>query len=181
MNSRDRRAVILGGGSLILLAVTWLIILPWWDDWSEARQQIIASRQGLEELQQQTERVLAMERQLEPVLGAAVKKPLAGAAVSRIQLLKDVMDLHAKAGVQIRGIQPEANRPLRELPGVVRLPVQVQSTCQPLQLVQLLSAGKNSTGLLLVDRVDAAPGPQGPGSLNVTIVWSTLARQENLP
>ena len=182
MNSRDRRAVILGGGSLILLAVVWLVILPWWADWSAAREQISESRQQIEDLQEQTGRLIAMDRQLEPVLGTAVKKPLAGIGVTRAQLIKDLMDLHAKAGVQIRSMQPESTRPLRELSGVVRLPIQVQSTCQPLQLVQILAAARNSSGLLLADRVELAPGgQQGPGGMNVTMVWSTLARQENAP
>src|SRR5213079_26821 len=34
MNTRDRRAVLFGGGALAMIAVVWFGILPWWNHWT---------------------------------------------------------------------------------------------------------------------------------------------------
>jgi hypothetical protein len=184
--------VIVGASVLAGLAATWLVFLPWLDSWSAAHQRIQSSRAGLEQLQEQARRLSASDRQLEPALGAAVRKPLASVDATRTQLIKDLMDLHMKSGAPILNIQPQAVSPLRELPGIVRLAVQVKTTCPPLQLVKLLAGARSSATLLLVDSVVAAPATQGagvgrgmgmgagPGPLNVTVVWSTLAREGGL-
>jgi hypothetical protein len=72
-------------------------------------------------------------------------------------------------------MQPEAPRTIPELPGAVRLTVQVQCMCQPSQLVQLIAGARNNADLLLLDRLETTGGM---GQMNVTTVWSTLAKQE---
>src|SRR5436305_13773010 len=111
MNPRDRRALVLGGGGLGLIALIWVIILPWAAHWSAARDRIDQSRGHLQELREQTERLSAMDRQLEPVIGAGVKKPLANLEATRTQFIKDLMDLHMKAGAPIRSLTPESVHP----------------------------------------------------------------------
>jgi hypothetical protein len=178
MTNKDRRAIRLGATALGSIAIVWLVILPWWSHWNDQVAQIDQTRQRLQDFQDQTRRLSNLDRELEPVLGPAVKKPLDDLAAARTQLLKDVMDLNGKSGSQIRSVQPEAPRPLQEVPGVVRVTLQVQSMCQPLQLVQLLSNAKSNPNLLILDRMETTTGQQGPGAMNVTMVWSTLARQE---
>ncbi len=178
MNQRDRRAIRLGAIALASIAGVWLLILPWWSHWGDQRDRIEHSRQRLEDVQQQTQRLAALDRQLEPILGSAIKKPLVGMEAARTQLIKDVMDLNNRSGSQIRSVQPEGPRPLSELPGVVRVTVQVQSMCQPMQLVQLLSSARSNPNLLLLDRLETTGGQ---GQMTVTMVWSTLARAEGKP
>jgi len=190
MTSKDLRAIKLGAAALGSVALLWLVVLPMLSNWSDTRDHIERSRQRLEELQDRTRRLTALDRQLEPVLGESVKHPMPGVEAARTQLIKDLMDVHARAGSGIQSLQPQSPRPLRELPGVVRLAVQVQTACLPAQLIQLLAAARSSPSILLIDHIEAAspagppgmpPGMQGPPGmtpLTVTIVWSTLARQE---
>ncbi len=181
MTQRDRRAIFLGAGALATIASIWLLIIPWLTSWSATRQRIDHSHEQLQELERQAERLVAVERQLEPVFGASVKRPLNHVSECRTRLIKELIDLYARAGAQIRSVQPESDRPVREVAGVLRLTVQVQTTCPPLQFVQLLAATRSGPSLLLIDRVETAAAPQGPGAMNVTIVWSTLAEQETAP
>jgi hypothetical protein len=178
VNARDRRAIFFGGGLLAAIAFVWLVLLPWVDHWSATRGRIVDSRQRLETFREQTQRVATLDRELEPLVGGAIKKPLPDLATARTQLIKDVTELHQNAGAEVHSVQPEAVHSVQQLPGVVRLAVQVQATCPPVGLVQLLAGARNSSSLLLVDRVEANSGQQGPGAMNVTTVWSTLARQE---
>jgi hypothetical protein len=170
--------MIFGGSALGAIALVWLVLLPWLAHWSATRERIVDSRRRLEMFREQTQRVATLDRELEPVVGAAIKQPLPDLATARTQLIKAVTDLHQNAGAEIKSVQPEAVHSVQQLPGVVRLGVQVQATCPPVGLVQLLAAARNSPSLLLVDRVEANSGQQGPGAMNVTTVWSTLARQE---
>jgi hypothetical protein len=175
MNNRDRRAVILGGSALAMIAAIWLIVLPVCSTWADTRDRADQSRKSLDNIAEQTRRLIAMDRQLEPSLGAAVKKPLVGLSAARTQLVKNLIDLHNNCGAQISSMQPEAPRTIQEVPGVVRLTVQVQSMCQPSQLVQLLAGARNNPDLLLLDRIETTGGM---GQMNVTMVWSTLAKSE---
>jgi hypothetical protein len=81
---------------------------------------------------------------------------------------------------------PEAPRPVPEVPGISRMSVQVQAAAQAPQLVQLLAAARSSPDLMLLDRIEVTTSAQSPGQrpsgqpgvMNITAVWSTLARQE---
>jgi hypothetical protein len=179
MNSRDRRAIIGGGAILVSLGVIWFALIPWLDSWGAARRDIALSRQRMAELQRQVQSLAALDRPLAVVYGDAVTKPLPSFQDARTALVKNVLDLYGRAGIQLGSLTPQAPRVLREVPGVTRLTVQAQGMAQSPQLVQLMAAARSSAGLLMLDRIEVTTSPQGPGPMTITAEWSTLARQES--
>src|SRR5437763_4707805 len=131
MTGRDRRAIVFGGSALGAVALVWLVLLPWIAHWSATRERSADSRRRLETFREQTQRVATLDRELEPLVGAAVKRPLPDVSAARTQLIKEVTDLHQNAGAELKSVQPEAVHSVQQLPGVVRLAVQTQTTFPP--------------------------------------------------
>jgi type II secretory pathway component PulM len=171
---RDRRAILLGAGVLVLVLVVY-----WLADWGEARAHIPAGRTNLEKLESAMRRLLRQREHVAAAYGPAAGRPLEGIETAKITLLKAVQDA-LRGGIQDPNYQPQPARAAQELPGVQLVPLRVTGKCRLPQLTKCLSDLRQADTLVFVDQIDLSGNEKQPGQLEVTLILATLARQEGM-
>ncbi len=177
LSPRDRRALLLGAAGLMVICAARFVVIPWTDSWAAAREQIVTNQQQLGELERSIRRVLGQQGRLAETYGPAVNNPLQDLETARISLFKEVQEVLKTAGFTPTDYQPRPCRPLREIPGVEIVPLQVRGKCKLPQLAKCLDGMRKADTLVIVDRLSVANDEKKPGQLEVTMVLATLAEQ----
>jgi hypothetical protein len=131
-------------------------------------------------LQAKTTRyLLARERLLENY-GPGAAKPLEDLQAAQINLVQAISEALKAGGLSLQGLQPQGQKPVKELPGAVQVSFQVKTSGQLAQLARSLEAMQKAQTLIIAEQVTAAGNdgapPKTPGQLELNLVLSTLAR-----
>ena len=177
LSSRDRRTLLLGAAGLMVICAARFAVIPWLDSWTAAREQIVTNRQQLSDLERTIRRVLGQQGRLAETYGQAVNKPLEDMETARIGLFKAAQDVLKAAGFKPTSYQPQPCRTLREIPGVMIVPLQVRGKCRLEQLAKCLAGMRKADTFIIVDRLSLNNDEKKPGQLDVTMVLVTLSEQ----
>jgi hypothetical protein len=175
LSPRDRRAVIFGGVGLGVILLLRLLVIPIWDSWSSARDRGEVYGKELVQLNRSLRRALGQRQRLIRMYGPAVSKPLADEQTARIQLFESAKDVFGSGGMNVKNYQHQRTRPLREIPNVSLVTLQVRGQCKLEQLTQCLRKMTNSKSLMIVQSMNLANNEKQLGQLDVTLVLATLA------
>jgi len=175
MSARDRRAVVIGCCVLLGLLLVRFALMPLLESWGQTRDRIASSDSRLRQLQAKTTRyLLARERLLENY-GPGAAKPLEEVQAAQINLVQAISDALKAGGLSLQGLQPQGQKPVKELPGAVQVSFQVKTSGQLAQLARSLEAMRKAPTLIIAEQVSAAGNDKTPGQLELTLVLSTLA------
>ena len=180
LSPRDRRAMLLGAAVLLIILAGRLAVIPWIDNWSGTRKEIVENRSQLDDIQRQIRRVLWQRQRLEEAYGPAVNKPLGNRQSAQVNLFKAVQDVFKAGGVKLTDYQPQRSRPLPEVPGVEIVPLQIRGKCNLSQLTKCFAGMRNGETLIIVDSFSVANDEKKPGELEITMMVATLAEQEKV-
>jgi len=155
ITSREKRFLI-SGGSVCVLFLLWFLgapLIPGLEDLSTTvdfkRRLLQRHKETLRQEESYDRRVERYQRRWEGNLSRLLGGDSASIAAAELQrLLSDIAD---QAGVDItrQNIQPEQ----RLENDIVKIAVDIQTNCNPEQLVELLTAVKNYDKLLTVDEL----------------------------
>ncbi len=175
---RDRRAIIIGVVALLVLVAVRLVAVPWIDSWREARDEMAQARTQLNDIQKQVHRVLWQRNRLEEVYGPAVTKPLEDRQAAQLSLIKAVQDVFKAGGVKLTDYQPQRARTLKDIPNVEVVPLQIRGKCNLSQLTKCFVAMRTGQKLIIVESFSVTNNEKKPGELELTMIVSTLAQQQ---
>jgi type II secretory pathway component PulM len=184
LSPRDRRAIVLGAVVLLGILAVRLVLVPWWDSWSDARERIQRCSAELEKMERKMDRLLRINKRLEEMYGSAAMKPIQDIETVRIHFPKTITDVLKAGGIGFEIITQRPGKALREVPGVEFVPFQIQGKCKVAQLAKCLAEMRKTKTLVILDRVTATAiqkkkkGKQEQGQLNVTLVLGTLVKGE---
>jgi len=179
MSPRDRRAMILGGALLGAIVLLRLTLIPLWDSWSSARDRSRVYGEELVELNRSLRHVLGQRERLARLYGPGVREALSEEQIARMNLLQSAQDVFSGGGVRLTDYQPQRARPIRDIPNVSLVALQVRGQCQLPQLAKCLARMARTNTLLIVQSMDVANNEKQPGQLDVTLVLATLAEMKN--
>lgn len=179
MSPRDRRAMILGGALLGAIVLLRLTLIPLWDSWSSARDRSRVYGEELVELNRSLRHVLGQRERLARVYGPGVREALSEEQSARMNLLQSAQDVFNGGGVRLTDYQPQRARPIRDIPNVSLVALQVRGQCQLPQLVKCLARMAQTKPLMIVQSMNIANNEKQPGQLDVTLVLATLAEIKN--
>ena len=177
-STRDRRAILIGAVALLIILTARLLVMPWIDSWLEAREQMAQTSTQLNDVQRQVRRVLWQRQRLEERYGPAVKEPLHDRQTAQLNLFKAVQDVFKAGGVKLSAYQPQLSRPLPKVPGVQIVPLQIRGKCKVSQLTKCFVAMRQGQTLLIVESFSVINNEKKPGELEITMIVSTLAQQQ---
>lgn len=178
INQSDKRAIIFGGGVLLLAALGRFLILPGLQTWGEARAEVAGHSQRVEDLSTQLNRVEAMQRRLVDKLGPTVGKKPITVDEARVQFPKAVQDALAKGGAGVSSIELQQVRKLRDAPGWSLVTVRVQASCKGDKIAEVLNSFRGSQQLIMVDRLNLDMANSGNrGNWKLEMILSTPAVQ----
>ncbi|MBN1943101.1 MAG: hypothetical protein JW849_07380 [Phycisphaerae bacterium] len=175
LSARDRRALFLGAAALGAIVLLRLTVIPFVDSWSSARDRSEAYGEELTKLNRSLRRVLGQRERLSRVYGPAIRQPLSDVQTARMDLLQSAQDTFQGGGVRLTDYQPQRARPLREIPNVSLVTLQVRGQCQLPQLAKCLSRMSQAKSLMIVQSMNISNNEKQPGQLDVTLVLATLA------
>ncbi len=178
--ARDRRAVTLGAVLLGTLLVVNYVVMPLADSWAEADRRAEDARDQLRKTENRVRRVLGQRRRLAKVYGPAVNQPLGDTEAARADL-EATQEIFKAAGLKNPAYDQRPPRPVREVPGIDRLQMQVQGKCNFRQFTKCLAGLRKAPTLVIVDHFTITNDLKKPGQLDVTLVISTLATARRVP
>jgi len=178
LSSRDRRALILGAGFLGTIFVFNFVLMPLFDSWSIARQRADDARGELDKIESRLRRVVGQRKRLARIYGAAVNAPLQDAETAQANLFEVAQDVLKAGGFKDPVYQFQPARPVRDVPGVEHVPLQIRGKCMLQQLTRCLAGMRKAPSLVIVDRLTITNDLKKPGQLTVTLVLGTLATTE---
>lgn len=170
--------MLLGLTALAVLAAARFVLIPWTDSWLGARDRITADARQVSDYQARISRAMGQRARLAAAYGPSVHKPPQSVEAARVALFKAVQDVLAANGFRPTDYQPQADRALKEVPGVRAVPLEIRGQCGLEQLTKCLAGMRKSDTLLILDRLSATGDDNGSGQLAVTMTLTTLARQE---
>ena len=176
--ARDRRTIIAGAVILAVIVATRFAVIPWVDSWLDARRASQFDRRQLNEWETEIRRVLGQRKRLSDKYGPAVNQPLEDSQTARVSLFEAAQDAIKANSFEATYYEPQASRPLREIPGVQAIKLQVRGKCKLPELAKCLAAMRKADTLVIVDRLIIANGEKKPGQLEVTMMLMTLAKQD---
>ena len=175
---RDRRALLLGGGALTAMCAFNFVLMPLLESWSTARQRAADAGGELDRIESRLRRVVGQRKRLARIYGPAVNAPLQDPETAQANLFKAAQDVLKKGGIKDPVYEFQPCRPVRDVPGVEHVPLQIRGKCDPKQLAQCLAGMRKAPSLVIVDRFTIANDLKKPGQLTVTLVLGTLATAE---
>jgi hypothetical protein len=181
LSPRDRRALLVGGivlGAIVLLRLT---LIPFWDSWSAARDRSETYGEELVALNSSLRRAVGQRERLARVYGPGVRQPLANEQTAKMNLFQSAKDVFGAGGVRLTEYQPQRARPLREIPNVSLVTLQVKGQCDLPKLVKSLHAMTQAKHLMFVQSMNINNNEKQPGKLDVTLVLATLAETKKTP
>ena len=178
MTPRDRRALILGAGVLAAIFGFNFVLMPLLDSWSTAREQADEAGGQLDQIESRLRRVVGQRRRLARIYGPAVNAPLQDAETAQANLFKVAQDVLKAGGFKDPVYQFQPARPVRDVPGVEHVPLQIRGKCGLQQLTRCLAGMRKAPSLVIVDRLTITNDLKKPGQLTVTLVLGTLATTE---
>jgi len=176
-SARDNRAAILGVIGLALILITRFVAIPFCENWADTRDNIAVSQDRLQKFERKIRRILSRQGELTRTYGQGALTPLKDIEASRIDLLA-VQDILRKGGFAAASYQRQPHRKLKDIDGVVIVPLQVRGKCTLAQLTKSLSALRSAKTLVFVDRLTLVNNAKKPGALEVTLVLATLGDME---
>jgi len=176
LSPRDRRAIVLGAGVLAAVLVVKCAVIPWIDSWTSAREDIGSANAELARLRGRILHVLTQRKHLEELYGRAASKPPEDLKTAKLNLLAAAQDILKSSGFQATGgYMPQPGRPVRSVPGMELVALEVRGKCKLPQLAKCLAAMQKAKTLIFVDRLTATNDEKKPGQLEVRLVLATLA------
>ena len=178
LSDRDRRALIIGSVLLAALLVVRFAVLPWLDDWRQVRDRIDSTTETLHSLDRKVKRRDHLHEQLARTYGPAASKPLTDVQTTQVAFHKTVQDVLGAAGIKFESIKSQPVKPIRKLPGISLVPVQISGKCQIAQLAKFLAQAQRADMVMIVDRMNVSVNAKKRTELSVTMVLATLAQKE---
>lgn len=178
LSRRDKRAVVIGGLVLVVLLGYRYVAAPLTASWQNARQRIAETSAVRAAWRARANRLAAQQRRLEPIYGKAIGEPLPMVAKARANFVKTVQDILQSSGMSSQSVQSQPLRPLREVPGVALVALQVRTSGKPRQLMKALAAMRKADQLILVQSLSAEPGGERSKKMSISMVLATLANME---
>lgn len=140
MNTRDRRALVWGGG-LVLAAVAYrLVLLPGLQTLGDARAAAAAASERVESIGSRAERLAGLNRRLSARFGPAVAQELQTADAVRVAFPPAVQEALGRAGAGVQSVELQSARRLPKVDGVSIVGVRVDAVCDPSALPAVLDA-----------------------------------------
>ncbi len=178
ISAKDRRALIFLAVGLGVILLTRLTVIPFMDSWGTAREEKDANQVQLDDLNRKLRRVLGQRQRLVRMYGPAVKQPLVDLQTAKVNLFQAAQDVLKSSGIKMTDYQPQRERPLRDIPGVGLVTLQVRGECQLPQLAKCLCQMSEAKTLVIVERLTVTNNEKQPGKLKVTMVLATLAEMK---
>ncbi|OGH59669.1 MAG: hypothetical protein A3G34_07570 [Candidatus Lindowbacteria bacterium RIFCSPLOWO2_12_FULL_62_27] len=152
----------------------WMFVVPMYDEHKKREEQISTLVKELRTAHKKAENMseLAGEVDLLKYRLAELKKVLPTEAGS-FELIAKMQELAARAGVRIKGIQPEESRDRGE--GWKAEILRIQFTCYWFQLVEFLWRIENYERLIDISSINISPDPLAPGTKLQSFTISIIA------
>ena len=173
-STRDRRAILFGFFTLLIILAAHFVLFPRIDDWSANRRRISSCTRELRNLKVDISRVLGQRRRLERTFGPAAVQPLEDVQTAGINLLQAAQDAFAASGFKANEYRLQNARALPDLPGVQFVPLEVPGECDLPKLLKLLSALPKAKTLIFLEDLKISNEDKS-GKLKVTVTLATLA------
>ncbi len=178
LTPRDRRAILLGAGALVLVVLVRWVLVPWGMSWQQARQDIGIARAQLAGLENQVRRHLSQRERLTAMYGSAVAKPLEDVEPATLRFVEAVQGVMGRSGMRDPAYQPQQARGVPGAPGVEMVTLRMTGRCQLPQLARCLAELRQADSLIVVDSLVASGDPRQQGQVEVTMLLSTPARTD---
>ena len=178
LSSHDRRVLLVGAVGLLAILLVRYAAMPWIDHWMLVRDEAVATRQELDELERRVRRVMGQRGRLVPAYGPGANKPLEDLEAASGGLYQAVQNVLGAAGLKEVTFEKQPSKPLRHIRNVHIVPLQVRGKCDQAQLAKCLAGLKTAESLVFVDRLTATNNEKKPGQLEIVMVLTTLARGE---
>ncbi|MEM1027834.1 MAG: hypothetical protein AAGJ38_07100 [Planctomycetota bacterium] len=131
MSSRDRRALLLGA-VLIGLAVLYRVGLsPVMGQWSEARATAASQSAMLAQYEERLEKRADVRKRIEPRYGPGVHRALVTVDEAQVAFPRSVQQAIRRGGAEVKQVEVQGLRRVREMPGIEMLSLRVQVVCEP--------------------------------------------------
>ncbi|MEM6332670.1 MAG: hypothetical protein AAF823_04955 [Planctomycetota bacterium] len=175
MTSRDRRAILLGGGTLAIALFAWYVVLPGIDRWQAAREQVAQHESVLSDLDRKLDRRDAIAQRLEAKYGNAVHEPTASIDAIRNAFPEEVRDLLQKSGIEYETIELQPEQRVRDTPGIALVSVRIAATTNPNAIANLLAKSAEADRVILVNSLQMTQ--QRGTNWSITLVLVTPAKE----
>lgn len=181
MSQRDRRAILLGSGAILFVAGYLYVVSPWLQSWSDARQRLQLAETQRAALVAEDARLESLRRTLGPFYGSGLGTPLPPVAEVRVGFVKTVQELLKQNGLESRDVRSQPLQPLREVPGVGLVALEVDCQGQVQGLMQALTKLSQAERPIVVQRMNVEPDTQRPDQMRVSLTLATFAKLEATP
>ena len=178
LSKRDRRALILGSCGLAILLIVRFAVMPWTDHWLDVRDQTAVARAEIAHLEQKVTKIVLQRARTAKAYGPGANRKVGDVETERMNLLKAVQKVCQTAGFAPTDYPPQVTRPLRSVPDMVIVRIQLQGKCKLPQLVKCLAGLRKAETLVFAERVTAVNSAKKPGELDITLVLATLAERK---
>jgi type II secretory pathway component PulM len=181
LTRRDRRAILVGAGALLLVVVVRWGLVPWATSWQQARQDITAARTQLTTLENQVRKHLSQRQRLTAMYGSAVAKPLEDTEPATLRFVETVQGVMGRSGMRDPAYQPQQPRGVPGAPGVEMVTLRMTGRCQLPQLARCLAELRQADTLIVVDSLVTSTDPRQQGQVEVTMLLATPAKTDRRP
>ena len=181
LSPRDRRAVLLGGGTILLVVVYLYALSPWLASWSAARADVETAAINRAAADTDRARAAAILRQLGAYYGGGLATPLPPVAEVRVGFVKTVQELLKSNGLESKDLRSQPLQPIRETPGIGLVALEVECQGPVSSLMKTLAKLGQADRPIVVQRLRTEPDPQRPDQMRVSMTLATFAKLEATP
>jgi hypothetical protein len=175
LTTRDKRALVLGAGGLVLILIVHFVMIPFADGWTQTRDQIALKQKRVSNLESKISRVVGQRTRLTKAYGPAMKEPLEGEQTARIHLFEAANDLKS-SGFKATAYNPQADKLVQGIPNVKLISLQVVGQCDLSKLTKMLVKIREAKTMVIVDRLIITNNEKSPGKLEVSVTLATLSK-----
>lgn len=140
MNTRDRRALMWGGGLVVAAVVYRMVLLPGLHTLGDARAAAAAASERVASIESRATRLAGLNKRLVDRFGPAVGQDLQAADVVRVAFPPAVQKALGGAGAKVQSVELQSTRRLPKVDGVSLVGVRVDALCKAGSLPAVLDA-----------------------------------------
>ncbi|MBN1554201.1 MAG: type II secretion system protein M [Phycisphaerae bacterium] len=178
LSSRDRRAVLIGGIALGAIVLMRLTIIPFADSWADARNRSRTNGEELTQLNRSLRRAVGQRERLARKYGPGIRQSLVNEQAAAMNLFQSAKDVFSAGGIRLTEYQPQRSRPVREIPNVSLVTLQVKGQGDLPKLAKCLHQMTRAKNLMFVQSMNITNNEKQPGQLDVTLLLATLAEMK---
>ena len=140
MNTRDRRALMWGGGLVAAAVLYRVVLLPGLQALGDSRAAAAAASERVASIESRATRLAGLNKRLVERFGPAVGQDLQAADAVRVAFPPAVQKALGGAGAKVQSVELQSTRRMPKVDGVSLVGVRVDALCSPGELPKVLDA-----------------------------------------